>query len=80
MSVLDLYKESNGLLSGHATHPLVVSVKVLELPLLGLFLPGLVGLLRLATVELCVSVCKSLRVEPTLSLLLLVRPVVYQVK
>ena len=61
-------------------HPLVVSVEVLELPLLGLLLSGLMRLFRLATVELRVSVCKPLRVETTLTLLLLVWPVVYKVE
>ena len=61
-------------------HPLVVSVEVLELPLLGLLLSGLMWLFRLAAVELRVSVCKSLRVEAALTLLLLVWPVIYKVE
>ena len=58
-------------------YPLVVSVKVLELPLLLLLLSGLMWLFRLTPVKLCVSVCKSLRVEAPLSLVLLCWPVVY---
>lgn len=63
-----------------ATDPLVISVEVLELALLGLFLPSLVRLLWLAAVELCVPVCKPLGVEPPLALLLLVWPVVYKME
>ena len=61
-------------------HPLVVSVEVLELPLLGLLLSGLMWLFRLAAVELRVSVGKSLRVEAALTLLLLVWPVIYKME
>lgn len=55
-------------------------MEVLELPLLGLFLSGLVRLFRLAAVELCIPVCEPLWIEAALPLLLLVRSVVYQMK
>jgi len=62
------------------SYPLVVSMEVLELPLLLLFLPGLVWLFRLTSAELCVPVCKPLRVEAALSLVLCSWLVVYKVK
>ena len=55
-------------------------MEVLELALLGLLLPSLVGLLRLAPIELCIPVRKSLRIESALALVLLVWPVVYQME
>ena len=61
-------------------YPLVVSVKVLELPLLLLLLSSLMWLFRLSTVELCVPVCKSLWVEPPLSLILLCGSIVYEME
>lgn len=61
-------------------HPLVVSVKVLELPLLLLLLSGLMWLFRLTPIKLCVPVCKSLRIEAPLSLVLLCWSVVYKMK
>ncbi len=62
------------------SYPLIVSMEVLELPLLLLFLPGLVWLFRLTPAELCVPVCKPLRVEAALSLVLCSWLVVYKVK
>ena len=61
-------------------YSLVVSVEVLKLPLLLLLLSSLVWLFRLAPVELCISVGKSLRVEAPLSLVLLCWSVVYKVE
>ena len=61
-------------------YPLVVPVKVLELPLLLLLLPGLMRLLWLTPVELCIPVCKSLRVEAPLPFVLGCWLVVYQVE
>ena len=58
-------------------YPLVVSVKVLELPLLLLLLSGLMWLFRLSPIELGIPMCKSLRVEAPLPLVLLCWSVVY---
>ena len=51
-------------------YPLVVPMKVLELPLLLLFLPSLMRLLWLSTIELCIPVRKCLRIEAPLSFVL----------
>ena len=61
-------------------YPLIVSVEVLELPLLLLLLSSLVWLFRLTPVKLCVPVCESLRVEAPLSLVLLCWSVIYKVE
>lgn len=61
-------------------YPLVVSVEILELPLLLLLLSGLMWLFRLTPIELCVPVCKALGVETPLSLVLLCGSVVYEVE
>lgn len=61
-------------------YPLVVPVEILKLPLLLLFLSSLVWLFRLTTAELCVSVCKPLRVKTPLSLVLCCWSVVYKVE
>lgn len=65
---------------GAVCYPLVVSVKILELPLLLLLLSSLMWLFRLTPVELCVPVCKALGVEPPLSLVLLCGSIVYEVE
>ena len=62
------------------SYPLVVSMEILELPLLLLFLSGLVWLFRLTPAELCVPVGKPLRVEAPLSLVFCSWLVVYKVK
>lgn len=61
-------------------YPLVVTVEILKLPLLLLFLSGLVWLLRLTPAELCIPVSKSLRVEAALSLVLRCWLVVYKME